>query len=189
MSKREEDRIAYSCLLGPVKGITEEAPEQYLAMTTTLDTGVAELPNIKKRLDKLLGTDRTAYIVDLDDAVNALRDIKTDIGKSGKAFNINKTWTATPARETKSLKLKGYLCKIGTVMNRRNRYTNTNSYARKNDYARKKEERHTPNQFGNRIESMCDGCQCKAHWKHDPECHMNNRNGRESDKRNQFTQQ
>lgn len=85
MKKLKTDWEAYQLLFQLVMKSTEGATIRMTRINTTIDAHIEELDKIKKRTESILGRDRTQYIVDLDDAVTALKDIKSDFGEHSRS--------------------------------------------------------------------------------------------------------
>lgn len=104
---------AYQTVLEPLQQSTNRANTNSTVINTTMSPHIEELDNIEKRAQKTNGTDSTYFVINLDAAVNALKDIKTDSEKSGKTLHINKLETVTSVRDTNQPKYRGIIQRSG----------------------------------------------------------------------------
>lgn len=63
----------------------------------TMKTATRELEYVRNRSQTMVGKDRTPDVIDLDEAINALEEIKSDLAKTKKKVRINKVDIAKPS--------------------------------------------------------------------------------------------
>lgn len=126
MKKLRTDWEAYKLLFEPMAETMEGATPRMTNINTTLNDHIEELDNIMKRTQLILGKHRAQYFIDLDDAVTAQKDIKSDFGNSNRYLHNHDAVIATPVKETRLPKYKAKLPSIGTmnVQRSKNRYNN-----------------------------------------------------------------
>lgn len=78
LTKLKTSSGAYGLLLQAGIELTDGATIRTTSINTTLNTNIEEVYSINKETGRILGRDRRNYIIDLDDAVTAWKDIKSD---------------------------------------------------------------------------------------------------------------
>lgn len=86
------------------------------AISTKMNDHTKDMDNKEKRSQAMKRKNRAQFVIDLDDGVTALKDIKSDVKKSGKIPPIHEVDTVTPIKDTKAPRYKGTLPKLGTMV-------------------------------------------------------------------------